>query len=177
MALELLERTSIELPYDVVVDVDGMRQSVQVGAVIEAPIHGLTGSPEDRDTSSDAGRSWIRPFLDRITFLSAVPVLSREGRTLNADDLADAFDFLSRVMHEGVPSPWIGRLNSGGLQLNWNQGAVEVEAVFDRARGDKVVMIAGDEAEQEVPADEADSVFASVAERLVPSSHDRRSPT
>jgi hypothetical protein len=170
----VLERPSFELAYDVAVD-EPFR-SAEARSVREAPQaeREFTSSLDDGATPGDA-RSWLKPFLDRITYLSALGLDPRDSQPLNADDRADALEFLLRVMHEGVPSPWIGRLNSGGLQLSWNQGDVEVEAVFDRTRGEKLVMVTRDDDEQDVAADEADGLFASVAERLLPTSHGRRS--
>jgi len=85
---------------------------------------------------------------------------------MNLDDVIDALRFLGRVMHDDTPAPWIGRLNTGGLQLTWRSGDVEVEAVFDRAREEREVLVVVGENEWEAPADQADSLFATVVERL-----------
>ncbi len=62
--------------------------------------------------------------------------------------------------------PWIGRLASGGLQLTWHMGDVEVEAVFDQAREDRVIMLTVGHREWEEPISQGESLFATVVDRL-----------
>ena len=85
---------------------------------------------------------------------------------MNINDVIDAFNFLFRVMHEDTVLPWIGRLSSGGVQLTWQGENLEVEAIFDRARNEQNVFVVAGENECEVPADEAETVFATVVDRL-----------
>jgi hypothetical protein len=112
--------------------------------------------------------AWAEVAARRLNLLAAVPVESPGGRPLNLDDVAHALVFLSRVMTDGTQAPWIGRLSSGGLQLSWRSGdgEVEVEAVFDKARNERTVILAIGDEERELPADEAYGLFAQVAGRL-----------
>lgn len=110
---------------------------------------------------------WGAAVVARISQLAALPSVDPGGsRPMNLYDVLDALNFLSRVMRNDTRPPWIGRLSSGGLQLAWHSGDVEVEAVFDRARHDRGVLVAVGENEWEAPAEEADSLFANVADRL-----------
>jgi hypothetical protein len=111
---------------------------------------------------------WAEVAAQRLNMLAAVPVESHGGRPLNLEDVEDALVFLSRVMTDVTPAPWIGRLSSGGIQLSWRStgGDVEVEAVFDRARNERTVIVATSDDERELPVDEAYSLFAQVAGRL-----------
>ncbi len=85
---------------------------------------------------------------------------------MNVDDIIEALNFLSRVMREDTRVPWIGRLSSGGIQLTWRAGDVEVEAVFDRARDERVLMVSVGENEWDAPVSDAESMFATVVDRL-----------
>ena len=109
---------------------------------------------------------WAGPVVSRIGELAALPPDPRGSRPLSRDDVVDALDFLARVMRNDTASPWIGRLNSGGVQLTWRSGDVEVEAVFDRARNERDVIVAVGENEWEAPADHGESLFATVVDRL-----------
>jgi hypothetical protein len=117
-----------------------------------------------------SGRTLLPPWADvvvsRIGQIAALPTDPRGSQPLSSDDVIDALDFLARVMRDDTPSPWIGRLNSGGVQLTWRSGDVEVEAVFDRARNEREVMVAVGENEWEAPADHGESLFATVVDRL-----------
>jgi hypothetical protein len=110
---------------------------------------------------------WAAPVVARIQELAALPTVDPRGsRPMNLEDVVDALTFLRQVMRSDTPSPWIGRLNSGGLQLTWTAGDVEVEAVFDRARDEQEVYLTVGETEWEAPVSEAESLFASVVDRL-----------
>jgi hypothetical protein len=109
---------------------------------------------------------WVVPAIARIGELDLTVVDPQSDRPLNFDDVIDALDFLTRVMRDDTCAPWVGRLSSGGVELTWQHGDVEVEAVFDRLRGEAEVVVAVGEREWDAPADEADSLFATVVERL-----------
>ena len=110
---------------------------------------------------------WLNPVVDRVVELSVLPDASALGMAeLDFEDVGDAMLFLGRVMQEDTIAPWVGRLNSGGLQLNWQCGDVEVEAVFDRARGERGVLVAVGENEWEELPERAESLFSSVVDRL-----------
>lgn len=110
---------------------------------------------------------WAYPVVARITELARLPMVDPRGsRPINPDDIIDALSFLRHVMRDDTSPPWIGRLSTGGVQLTWRSGDTEVEAVFDRARGDREVMVSVGENEWEAPANEAESLFGTVADRL-----------
>jgi hypothetical protein len=110
---------------------------------------------------------WAAPVVTRIRELDSAAALSqRDWRPINFDDVADALGFLERVMHIDTSAPWIGRLSSGGIELTWKHADIEVEAIFDRLRADGVIIVAVGEHEWEEPIDKADSLFASVVDRL-----------
>lgn len=110
---------------------------------------------------------WAVPVISRMEELAALPVVAPGGSSpMVLEDVMDALRFLTRVMQDDTVIPWIGRLSSGGLQLTWQCGDVEVEAVFDRTRGERDVIVAVGGTEWEAPADQADSLFATVADRL-----------
>lgn len=90
----------------------------------------------------------------------------RGSSPISRDDLEDALQFLSRVMRPDTPAPWIGPLASGGVELAWRAGNVEVEAIFDRARGECELLVSVGDRESEAPIDHAESLFAEVVDRL-----------
>lgn len=90
----------------------------------------------------------------------------RGSSPISKDDLDDALQFLSRVMRPDTPAPWIGPLASGGVELAWHAGNVEVEAIFDRGRGECQLLVSVGDSESEAPIDHAESLFAEVADRL-----------
>lgn len=110
--------------------------------------------------------AWVDAVVSRIGGLAALPTDPRGSRPLHIDDVMDALDFLAQVMRDDTPSPWIGRLNTGGVQLTWRTGDVEVEAVFDRARNERELVVVVGENEWDAPADQAESLFGTVVDRL-----------
>src|ERR1700691_5090299 len=111
--------------------------------------------------------AWAEPVVRRIMELDALLTVDPHGsRPLNFDDVADALEFLTRVMRDDTCPPWIGRLSSGGVELSWKHADVEAEAVFDRLRSDAELIVSVGEREWDAPAEQADSLFATVVERL-----------
>jgi hypothetical protein len=90
----------------------------------------------------------------------------RGSREVSLDDLEDALVFMTRVMRYDTPAPWIGPLASGGIELVWHVGNVEVEAVFDSARGERELLVCVGDNESEAPIDQAETLFATVVDRL-----------
>lgn len=90
----------------------------------------------------------------------------RGSRPISRDDLGDALQFLNRVMRPDTPAPWIGPLASGGVELAWRAGNVEMEAIFDRARGECELLVSVGDNESEVAIQHAESLFAEVVDRL-----------
>lgn len=117
-------------------------------------------------TSADVP-TWVGPFVDRLNELQDMARADPRGaQPLSVDDVRDAIWFLLNVMQSDTVRPWIGLLASGGLQVNWRRGDVEVEAVFDRARDDRMVYVTVGEQEWEALVDEGYSLFSTVVERL-----------
>lgn len=111
--------------------------------------------------------SWAAAVIPRIVELDALPTVDPRGsRPMNIEDVIEALNFLARVMRDDTLPPWIGRLSTGGVQLTWRSGDVEVEAVFDRGRDERDLMVTVGENEWDAPAGEADSLFATVVDRL-----------
>jgi hypothetical protein len=111
--------------------------------------------------------AWFPEAVERIVHLADAPTLDpATSRPLNIEDAGDALVFMGRVMDEDTCLPWIGRLSSGGIELAWTHGDVEVEAVFDRLRGDRELIVTVGENEWDAPADEGYSLFATVVDRL-----------
>jgi hypothetical protein len=110
---------------------------------------------------------WADAVVSRIVELARLETVDpRSSRPLNRDDVIAALRFLDRVMREDTCPPWIGRLSSGGLELVWRHQDVEAEAVFDQLRGGSELIVEVGDNEWDAPADQADSLFAQVADRL-----------
>jgi len=110
---------------------------------------------------------WLDSILTRIQELAELEGLNPQSeRPLNVEDVRDALRFLDRVMGRDTYLPSIGRLSSGGVAMAWKHGDVEVEAVFDRLRGDRELLVSVGDRDWDAPADKGDSLFASVVERL-----------
>lgn len=90
----------------------------------------------------------------------------RGSRAVSLDDLEDALEFLHRVMRPDTRAPWIGPLASGGVEVAWRSGNVEVEAIFDRARDERDLIVCVGDNEDAAPIDHAESLFATVVDRL-----------
>lgn len=119
------------------------------------------------DVGAATDRHWVAPVATRLMELATLPrVAPGARRPMSFEDMVEALTFLSRVMREDTVVPWIGRLSSGGLQLTWQRGDVEVEAVFDGVRGERNVIVVVGDHEWEAPVDQADSLFATVVDRL-----------
>lgn len=111
--------------------------------------------------------SWLPAFVTRISDLSTLPVVGPcESQPLNIEDVLDALEFMSRVLRNDTVTPWVGRLNTGGIEATWRCGDVAVEAVFDRARNEQEVFVTVGESEWEASGAEADSLMTSVIDRL-----------
>ncbi len=110
---------------------------------------------------------WLLPAVARLVELGNLPTVDPHGsRPLNPEDVRDALTFMFRVMRNDTRVPWIGRLASGGVQLAWQVDNLEVEAVFDRARNERELLVSVGEHEWEESADAADTLFGSVVDRL-----------
>jgi hypothetical protein len=125
-------------------------------------------------TSGDVP-TWVQPFVARLNdLIASVGADPRGHEPMNVHDLMNAFDFIARVMRPDTVQPWVGLLASGGLQINWRQNDVEVEAVFDTAGGDHVVFVSVGDEEWDAPSDAAYSLFNTVVDRLSTSQVERR---
>lgn len=110
---------------------------------------------------------WADTVIARMVELAALPSFDPRGcRPMNPEDIIDALTFLSHVMRDDTILPWVGRLSSGGIQMTWRSGDVEAEAVFDSARDERELIVSVGENEWDAPAGEAESLFATVVDRL-----------
>ncbi|MBA3808983.1 MAG: hypothetical protein H0X28_11430 [Solirubrobacterales bacterium] len=117
----------------------------------------------------DATPPWAAAVVARLEELADLDTVDPQvERPLNIQDARDALRFLARAMQmrEDTCLPWIGRLSSGGVQLAWKHADVEVEAVFDRLRSERELLVSVGDNEWDAPADKGDSLFASVVDRL-----------
>src|SRR4051794_5524116 len=77
---------------------------------------------------SERPPEWLAPAVSRISHLYSSAAAGRQAFDL--EDVVAAITFLAKNMKPGVPVLWIGRLDSGGVELAWKSGDVEVEVVF-----------------------------------------------
>lgn len=91
----------------------------------------------------------------------------RGGRRLRIQDARAAIEFLVRFMKPSTPVPWIGLLTTGGIEMSWAASGIELEAVFDSARQEAVVLYEDDDTELELSANDW-NVVAGLADRLTP---------
>lgn len=113
------------------------------------------------------GAGWVASVAARLQELASLPGADPRGsQPMRPVDLESALSFMRAVMRPDTASPWIGLLNTGGLQVNWRKGDVEVEAVFDSARDEHVVYVTVGDCDWEAPVDSAYSLFAEVVDRL-----------
>jgi hypothetical protein len=111
--------------------------------------------------------TWLPEMIRRIVRLDHLDTIDpATSWPLNVEDAEDALEFLGRVMDEDTCLPWVGRLSSGGIALAWTHGDVEVEAVFDRLRDDRELIVSVGDREWDAPVDVGDSLFATVVDRL-----------
>lgn len=61
------------------------------------------------------------------------------GRPLTNENFEAALNVLGHVMGPDTPAPWIVPLPSGGVQLEWHDGALEIEVIVDRENSTVVV--------------------------------------
>ena len=117
-----------------------------------------------------SGRSpqWVEAVARRLSeLLQLGPDWDPRGADpISREDLRDAIMFMVKTMRDDTRAPWIGPLASGGVELVWRGDNVEVEAVFDRSRNEQGLLVSAGEHETEAPIDEAESLFATVVDRL-----------
>lgn len=81
---------------------------------------------------SAAPPTWLGPVLERLDSILALPEDwdGRNARRPNSWHAVEAFGFLQRVMRTGTALPSIVPLVDGGVQVEWHQGGLDVEATF-----------------------------------------------
>lgn len=127
--------------------------------------------PEPRKIELQRRRAptWLDPVIDSLGRLGQLPDNwdRRGSHAINPDDVQDALVFLQRVMRDDTAPPSIGPLNTGGIELSWNVTGLEVEAIFDRRRGETVLLVNSGCHEAEEPIESAEKLFAELVDRLV----------
>ncbi len=113
--------------------------------------------------------AWLQSVLDRLNALSRLEAGwdGRGAQSLRQDDVVAALQFLFTVMIDGVQVPGITPLATGGLELHWVADNLDVEAVFDSARHEQVLLVEVGEAEWDAAIPAAGGLFASVVDRLM----------
>ena len=108
-------------------------------------------APEISPPSTATEPSWVAPTRARMLELQRLPD-NRDGRgssEVRGDALSFAGSMLSSIMPPTAPAPAIVPLGHGGMQLIWQNAAVEIEVevvgpnnvityCFDRATGREV---------------------------------------
>lgn len=118
--------------------------------------------------SPRGGSSWVDAVIEsfgRLSLLSA----NWDGRgsfAVNFEDVHDALMFLERVMRDDTQAPGVVPLNSGGIELSWRASGLEVEAVFDGRRDERVLLVTAGANESEEPIEYAEKLFSEIVGRL-----------
>lgn len=87
--------------------------------------------------------TWARAVIARFSELHQREANwdRRGARALNLDDANDALNFLARAMAEDSPLPGILALPSGGVELHWQAGDVDLEVIFDSSEGERIALL------------------------------------
>lgn len=111
--------------------------------------------------------AWAESVISRLEQLVVLPTVDPAGSApLNLEDVQDALAFLSVVMTDDLVVPWVGRLNTGGVQVTWRGRDIEIEAVFDRARDERVILVSEGDADDQFTVNDAPRAFATFRNRL-----------
>jgi hypothetical protein len=112
--------------------------------------------------------SWVDPVLESLEQLAQLADNwdGRGSRHLNYDDVVDALKYLQRVMRDDTRPPSIGPLSSGGVELSWRVDGLEVEAIFDRLRDEKMLLVTAGSNDTEEPIDSSEMLFGGIVDRL-----------
>lgn len=126
----------------------------------------------------DQGESpWVPVVIRRLRELASLPGGDPRGsRPMNPVDVTTALGFMQVAMRPDTVAPWIGLLNTGGLQINWRADDLEVEAIFDSTRDETVVYVTLGDQEWEEPVGSAYSLFGQVVDRLSPQDVEHPTP-
>ncbi len=76
--------------------------------------------------------AWIYPVLARLQHLGSLQANwdSHGGRRISGDAIVTSLHVLGAVMEDQTPSPWIVPRSDGGLQLEWHEGARDLELLI-----------------------------------------------
>ena len=85
---------------------------------------------------------------------------------LNLDDANDALNFLVSAMAEDSPPPGIIALPSGGVELHWRVGDIDLEVIFDSTQGERIALLDVGEDEHEMTPEAAVLCVDFLGERL-----------
>ncbi len=85
---------------------------------------------------------------------------------LNLDDANDALNFLVSAMAEESPLPGIIALPSGGVELHWRAGDIDLEVIFDSTQGERIALLDLGEDEHEMTPESAVHCVDFLGERL-----------
>lgn len=133
----------------------------------QSVVHEVIKVPQIRVSRYNVG--WIDSVLESVERL-AVLQNNWDGRGAAAANVADVLEglmFLERVMREETRAPSIAPLTSGGIEMSWHVAGLEVEAIFDERRDERVLLVSAGAQEWDEPIEHAEKLFADVADRLV----------
>ena len=111
---------------------------------------------------------WLKQALDRISALTALAEGwdGYGGRAVDASVVMDAVRFLTEVAYPGISNPSIVPLATGGLQIEWHRGGVDVEVIFCDEDPGLLVLDHDSGDEHELPISDAASEVTRLLGRL-----------
>jgi hypothetical protein len=141
------------------------------GAGIEYPTISWSLDPPEREVVRIVAREqppWLPGALAKIDELMSLSVGWDEAvaPTVRSGDALDALHFLRDVMADDTELPWFSPLVTGGVQMTWGRPDLEVEAIFDSTRDDRIVLVTDHGEEWEAPPYEAVPLFRTFVDRL-----------
>lgn len=148
---------------------EGLGSSSAVLMPTWSPYPSIVDRPEPRKIEvRRVGAQWLGAVVDALEALARLPDDwdHRGSRAVNFDDVHEALVFLQHIMRDDTMAPSITPLSSGGIELSWHVTGLDVEAVFDRRRGERVLAVMAGHNETEEPIESAHKLFSDVVDRL-----------
>lgn len=101
--------------------------------------------------------AWVEPVVKRLNELARLGKDwdPRGSEPVTYEDAKAVADFLNACMAYDSPAPVITPLPSGGLELSWEVGGIELEVVFDSANNERSAILDVNGEETELSPEEA----------------------
>jgi hypothetical protein len=86
-------------------------------------------APRERATLNEPQFEWLKPVVQRLTEICALPVGwdGYRGRPTRFDIASFTFSMLQNICAPDSPAPSLVPLSSGGLQVEWHTDQIEIE--------------------------------------------------